>query len=189
MLDKTWLAQLRTAFEDLILQQQQVAGSYGQQESGTRHLNDLVEQGALFERIYTHPRLLAAVHEVLQQDFRLSGLHGRDPLPGYGQQGLHADWPTRAPNAPFQVVTSLWLLDDFSADNGPTRVVPGTHLVTSKLDKNMANPNSTHPRQVLITAQAGSVLVFNGHLWHSGTRNLSQKSRRVITCAFIELMA
>ena len=110
---------------------------------------------------------------------------GRDPLPGYGQQGLHADWTVRFKGEPFRAVTAIWLLDDFTGDNGATRVVPGTHRLPTPPPKSFANPASRHPEQTLIVANAGSVLVFNGHLWHSGTTNRSSGSRRVVQCTFV----
>src|SRR5262249_47409143 len=107
-----------------------------------------------------------------------------DPLPGYGQQGLHADWTARTPGEPFYAVTAIWLLDDFTKVNGATRLVPGTHLICGQPPKAMSDPASRHPNQVTVIAQAGSLLVFNGHLRHSGTRNNSANSRRVFQCTF-----
>jgi hypothetical protein len=170
-----WLEQLRKAFE-------QTAGN---QQSGTRHLKDLFNNGVVFEGIYTHPKVLAAVYHILRCPFRVGQLSGRDPLPGYGQQGLHADWLPRVPSEPFRIVTALWLLDDFTPDNGATRLVPGTHRLLTPPPKNMAAPTSRHPNQILVVAGAGSVLAFNGHLWHSGTRNETSRSRRVLQCQFV----
>ena len=48
-----------------------------------------------------------------------------------------------------------------------------------------ADPASRHPDERIIAAKAGSVLVFNGHLWHSGTTNKSSRSRRVVQCLFV----
>jgi ectoine hydroxylase-related dioxygenase (phytanoyl-CoA dioxygenase family) len=154
-------------------------------ESGTRHVKDLVNRDPIFERVYTHPRVLAAVYHVLGDAFRVGQIGGRDPLPGFGQQGLHADWPGRSKGEPFRVVTTIWLLDDFTAENGATRVVPGTHHMLGQPPKSFTDPASRHPDQRIITARAGSVLVFNGHLWHSGTANKSRCSRRVVQCLFV----
>ena len=53
------------------------------------------------------------------------------------------------------------------------------------LPKKMAQPESRHPDQKLITATAGSVLIFNGHLLHGGTRNEAGRRRRVLQCPFV----
>jgi ectoine hydroxylase-related dioxygenase (phytanoyl-CoA dioxygenase family) len=181
LIDADWLERLKAAFDS----EYEKGGRSRVNESGTRHVDDLVNRGAVFEGIYTHPRVLAAVHHVLCDEFRVGQVGGRDPLPGYGQQGLHADWTARARGEPFRIVTTICLLDDFTADNGATRVVPGTHHMLNPPPKSFANPSSRHPQQELIVAQAGSVLVFNGHLWHGGTANRSNRSRRVVQCCFV----
>lgn len=182
LIDKSLLERLRAAFEQVSAQQRH---SDNKRQSGTRHVNDLINEGDVFEQAYTHPKLLAAAYYVLNRPFRLAQMNGRDPLPGYGQQGLHADWGHREPNDPFQVVTVIWLLDDFTEENGATRIVPGTHRLKTP-PKAMADPASRHRDQISVTAAAGSLLIFNGHLWHSGTRNNSTVSRRALQCSFVE---
>lgn len=180
VVDANLLERLRAAFENAC-----VTSAGAVKESGTRHANDLVNQDQLFESVYTHPRLLAAVYHILQTAFRLAQINGREPLPGYGQQGLHADWTSRARGEPYRIVTSIWLLDDFTSQNGATRLVPGTHALLTQPPKNLADPSSRHPDQRVIVAPAGSVLVFNGHLWHSGTQNKTDQRRRVLQCSFV----
>ncbi len=131
-----------------------------------------------------HARVLAGVWHVLARPFQLGTVAWRNPRAGLGQQGLHADWPPRADAKVAYVVTGLCLLDDFTATNGPTRVVPGSHLIPSTVPKAQAQPLAHHPRQVTVAARAGSVVLFNGHLWHSGTRNTSGASRRVLQMSF-----
>ncbi len=182
VIDADWLARLRAAFESGC---QKDGGATVVKESGTRHLNDLVNRDAAFEGVFTHPRVLAGVYHVLRDAFRVGQIGGRDPLPGYGQQGLHADWTARSKGEPFRIVTTIWLLDDFTSENGATRVVPGTHQLLTQPPKSFADPASRHPDQRIIVAKAGSVLVFNGHLWHSGTANKSSSPRRVVQCSFV----
>jgi len=178
-----WLARLRTAFENAIGHGQTTAAG---KQSGTRHANDLIQKDVTFDGLLTHPKILGAVFHVLRRSFKVLVLGGRDPLPGYGQQGLHTDWyPRTSSDEPFSVVTAIWLLDEFIEKNGATRLIPGSHLTLKPLPKPMQQPESNHPDQTLIIAKAGSALVFNGHLWHSGTRNESNRSRRVLQCQFV----
>ncbi len=181
VIDQSRVKQWREAFEGVAAQERQAPG---RKETGTRHPPDLLNRGKVFEEVCTTPKVLAAIHYVLGRSFRLSQGAGRDPLPGYGQQGLHADWLPRQPKEPFYVVTTLWMLDDFTRDNGATRLVPGTHRLPGQVPKAMADPASHHLNELIVTAPAGSVLLFNGHLWHSGTRNNSQLSRRALQCIF-----
>jgi ectoine hydroxylase-related dioxygenase (phytanoyl-CoA dioxygenase family) len=182
IIDADWLSRLRAAFESGC---QNDGGATVVKESGTRHLNDLVNRDPVFEGALTNPRVLAGVFHILRDAFRVGQIGGRDPLPGYGQQGLHADWTARTKGEPFRIVTTSWLLDDFTGENGATRVVPGTHQLLTQPPKSFADPASRHPDQRIIVAKAGSVLVFNGHLWHSGTANKSSSPRRVLQCSFV----
>ena len=95
IIDAAWLEDLRTRFEELCQREGPGAGTEVHQEKGTRRLSDLVNKGAVFDRIYTHPQVLACIHHVIGRDFKLSSLNARDALPGEGLQGLHT--PTGAP--------------------------------------------------------------------------------------------
>jgi hypothetical protein len=172
VMDDRWLARVRAAFDSAL----------GQGHRHGQHVH-LACDDPVFDGIYTQPRVLAAVHHVLRRPFRTGPPVGRDPLPGHGLQGLHPDWGRQASEPP-QVVTVLWLVDDFTPANGATRVVPGSHLVPRPVPKALLQPERRHPDQKIIVAEAGSVLVFNAHLLHGGTRNESDGSRRALQCQF-----
>ena len=48
----------------------------------------------------------------------------------------------------------------------------------------LADQAADHPDQVLLTAPAGTVVVFNSHLWHGGTQNRSNRPRRALHSYF-----
>ncbi len=187
--ERGWLV-LKNAIDPIVLERMREAfenacgGNRNGKETGTRHPTELLDRDAVFTAVVTQPALLAAIYHILQRPFRLSQFSGRDPLPGFGQQGLHADWVARSPRDPYAVVTALWMLDDFTRDNGATRIVPGTHRQVNPVPKAMADPAAHHPQEIIVTGEAGSILVFNGHLWHSGTRNQSKQSRRALQCVY-----
>ncbi|MFM1913404.1 MAG: hypothetical protein RIR51_1242, partial [Bacteroidota bacterium] len=79
---------------------------------------------------------------------------------------------------------SIWLLDDFTPDNGSTRIVPGSHLLNLLPEKGMEDVNEKHPDEIRIIAPAGSVFIFNSHVWHGGTTNHTEKDRRSIHSYF-----
>lgn len=135
--------------------------------------------------IADHPRVLDCVRHILQRDFAVQHISGRNPLPGFGLQGLHTDWYVNPGEGAFVAATALWLLDDFTKTNGATRVVPRSHLDPAALPKQLRQPDAHHPHEQVVVAKAGSVLVFNGHLWHGGTRNQSNGPRRVIQCQYV----
>lgn len=170
-LDSAWVERLRLAF-----------AAARPQRDGTQHvrIDETTPELSAWRALDAHPAIPLAAARVLGRPYRIRDAHGRNPLKGYGQQGLHADWPHRSGDGLAFALTAIWMLDDFTPSNGPTRVVPGTHRLRTAIPKSLAQPLAHHPEEVLVTGRAGSVLLFNGHLWHSGTRNQSGAPRRAV---------
>ncbi|QHW32992.1 phytanoyl-CoA dioxygenase family protein [Paenibacillus rhizovicinus] len=173
------LEALRERYEALMAKS---AGTIAhQREAGTRRLFDLENQGPEFDAMYVMPKVLAAVWHLLGRDFRFVTLNGRDAVPGEGLQALHSDWPS-GPDGRLNAVTCLVMLDDFTPTNGATRVVPGTHRsgVNPAYDWPKGKAQEAHPDEVLVLAPAGSVAVMSSHLWHGGTQNRTDGTRRAL---------
>lgn len=153
-------------------------------EAGADRLADLVNKGSVFDIFYTHPRVLAGIAHVLGQSVKLSSLNYRAAKPGMGLQKLHVDWHEAVTPENYKVCNSIWLLDDFSNENGATRIVPGSHHSGVLPQDILANPEAPHPDEVIIEAPAGSVFIFNSHAWHGGTTNHTEKNRRSIHSYF-----
>ncbi len=138
--------------------------------------------GELFERAWTHPRLLAAVAHILGDEVVLTGLGFRCPAPGHGAQLLHVDHGHGVPAGEYQVCSAFLALVAFGEENGATRVVPGTH-VYGRIPP--VKPLTwRHPQERRLLGPAGTVFVFNGHLWHSGMPNRSQAARPALVMSF-----
>ena len=119
------------------------------------------------------------------QQQKVFSLNGRSALPGQGHQNLHVDWAAAVAPGDYQITNSIWMLDDFTPENGATRVVPGSHR-WGRLPKDaLADPGAPHPDEVLVVGKAGTCVVFNSHLWHGGTLNQTAKPRRAIHAAFV----
>ena len=179
VLDQASIAAMRSAIDELLdIARRDLTKKHG----GTLHLDELLETCATFDRAWSSPRVLAAVAHVLGADFQLSAAGYRGPQPGYGAQALHADDVPIGPGDPYRVATAIVALVDFTAENGATRVVPGSHREPVR----DASPETgrPHPRERIVTARAGSAVAFNGHLWHSGTRNASDARRDALQIVF-----
>lgn len=183
VLSRAQLAAIRSRLAELLALEGSKAGLEVHQEAGTDRLADLVNKDPVFDVCFTNPRLLACVSHVLG-DFKLSSLNFRAALPGSGSQALHAEGGPVTNPAQFQVCNSIWLLDDFTADNGATRTVPGSHRSGKSPRDVMADVHAAHPDEVLLLAPAGTVVVFNSHLWHGGTLNQSSLPRRAMHSYF-----
>lgn len=160
------------------------AGHETPQGGGVAALADLLNKGKIFDRCYTAPPVLAAARQVLGPEFRVNSLNYRASLPGQGHQGLHGDWAGAVPDGEFHILNSMWCLDDFTAENGATRAVPGSHRSGRSPQDDLDDPTDDHPDQLHLTAPAGSVIIFNAHVWHGGTLNRTDRRRRGMTMSF-----
>lgn len=142
---------------------------------GTRHLRGLDGRIPAVDELTRHPRLLSVVHQIISDDARLDQAALRSPQPGFGGQRLHTDDMPLAGGEPARVATAIVALCDLDADNGPTRVVPGSH----RRPDLQRNPSAVdpHPDEIRLIGSAGTAFVFSGHLLHSGTRNDSGTPR------------
>ena len=155
-------------------------------EAGADRLADLVNKGEVYDIFYTHPRVLAGIAHVLGPLIKLSSLNYRAAKPGMGLQKLHVDWHEAVVPGQYKVCNSIWLLDDFSKENGATRIVPGSHHSGVLPQDMLPDPEAAHPEEVIIEAPAGSVFIFNSHAWHGGTTNRIDKNRRSIHSYFCQ---
>jgi ectoine hydroxylase-related dioxygenase (phytanoyl-CoA dioxygenase family) len=146
----------------------------------TRRIFNLLARDPLFERVPLHPAVLPVAEEVLDRELLLSSLTAIEMQPGQAAQPFHADDGSYAlpkPHAPFNS-TAIWALTDFTADNGATRLVPGSH-------RRERNPRrGEQPEHVQAEMSAGSVLVYHGSLWHAGGENRSAGRRVAIVCNY-----
>ncbi len=151
-------------------------------QGGTVILPDLVNKDPMFEICFTHPRILAAIDHVVPKGFKLSSLVCRWVQPDGGKQPLHADWhpawwrDRKQPSDHF-ACNSLWMLDDFTVENGATRVVPGSHLGLTSPEDEMEDSEQPHPRENRLLGAAGTVVIFTGHTWHAGMLNKTATTR------------
>ena len=127
-IDRALLAALRLRVDELFTEEGVRAGSEFKQEPGARRLANLVDKGTVFQQAITLPRLLPYIAHVLGPQFKLSSLNVRSVNPhAEDAQPLHADMGAVADERGYWVCNTVWMLDDFTADNGPIRMVPGSH--------------------------------------------------------------
>ena len=118
-----------------------------------------------------HPLVLGALEHVLGPHFQLSGPTGIEIGPGEVEQVLHRDddiYPIARPH-PQLVTNVMWAFDDFTVENGATRLVPGSHHTL------LPPPDDTPVTYAEMPA--GSVMIYIGSLWHGGGANRTDKPR------------
>ena len=165
-----------------------LAGAENYVEKNTRRLANLAKKGDIFRSVFAHPTVIELVQAVLGPDFRLSMLNARDALPGGGpSQPLHsdADHGAKQDEKGYLACTAVWMLDDFTRRNGATRLIPGTHRIAQLPKEVLADVVAPHPDEIIVAGRAGDVLVFNGHCWHAGGANLTERPRRAILAHYL----
>ena len=180
-IDPDWLADLQHATERQFEVEGEAAGSEFKTESGSRRLANLVNKGEVFQRVVAEPRLLGFIELVLGAEFKLSSLNARSADPHNGtSQPLHADMGAIADERGYWVCNSVWMLDDFTTQNGPIRVVPGSHRWNQLPQDVMGDLSATHPDEEIITGPVGTVVIMNAHAWHGGTANRTDSPRTAL---------
>ena len=186
VLEPDVVGKLSRRFDEIVASEGDQAGIEVHQEPGTARLANLVDKDPLFDVCWNHPVALSGVAHVFGwRPFKLNSLNARAALPGQGHQRLHAD--SGVPETPgiYQNCNSIWMLDDFTKDNGATRVVPGSHRWQRLPADSMTDPRDPHPEEILLLGPPGSFVVLNAHLWHGGTKNTTGQLRRSVMGGFV----
>jgi hypothetical protein len=154
------------------------AGAEFRQEPGARRLANLVDKGDVFVECIIDPDVREHVGHVLGPRFKLSSLNARSANPhGEDAQPLHVDAGALPDERGYWVCNTVWMLDDFTTENGALRVVPGSHRWGRRPQDALADPQARHPDERLVTGGAGDLVVMNSHLWHGGTANRTERAR------------
>ncbi|MFZ0269823.1 phytanoyl-CoA dioxygenase family protein [Caulobacter sp.] len=165
---EAWREGLRDAFDAGVGTQDQWAAPRG---LGWRHA--LVDLDPVVQRTCRLPSLLAAGGQMLGAPFFLGQVEGREPLLDGGHQPLHRD------GVGVNAVAALVFLDPYGPDNGATRVVP------RPLDPGDLGGESDETLSLILTGEAGDILVFDADLPHGATRNRSGARRRSLLLSFM----
>lgn len=179
--------ELVNRLEELWTEEGDLAGVELVMEPGARRLANLLNKGDVFKRICSNRQILDLAKFVLGTNVRLSSFNARSVPPRTNPKlPLHADgiayagYSGKPAKIGFNAFTAIWMLNDFTCDNGATRIVPKTHLGGEDPYEVLDDICAIHPDEIVIEGRAGDVLVFNGHCWHSGGENRTNEQRRAL---------
>ena len=135
--------------------------------------------------LFEHSEVLSLLDLILKEGsyqesepYYLYNISARCPLKGHSGQQLHID--SNLPGMNYCIVANvLWALDDFTLENGATRVVPGSHKW-----KEFASDGLSHPDERRVTIRKGSAIIFNANLWHGGAENTTEESRWAVALGY-----
>lgn len=143
----------------------------------TQRVYALFAKTRAFDGPATNPLLLGVLDEVLGHH-QLSAPVGIQIGPGEKAQVLHRDdsiYPLPRPHGEV-VLNTMWPFDDFTSENGATRLVPGSHRSDSSPDEAGA---------IVAEMPAGSVMFYLGSLWHGGGANRTDRPRLGVILEYV----
>jgi len=138
----------------------------------TERVYTLVARGRVFWDIVLDPRVMAICEKFLQPNFLLTASQAIRIYPGEAPRAFHHDdkfYPMARPR-PMVSLSTIVAVDDFTALNGGTEIVPGSHLWG---DGVQVDPSTAKAMEM----PAGACIVFSGTLMHRGGANRSAAPR------------
>lgn len=126
-----------------------------------------------FVEVPLHESVLPIVEGVLDPNCLVSTLSSISIGQDETEQLIHSDDQVIGlPRpGPALVCNTMWALTDFTAENGATRLIPGSHLWDHYPDY------SKQYETIAAEMSKGSVLIWNGSLFHGGGANQTSQRR------------
>ena len=169
------VAEVRARLVEIAAAEVEDGTDYVYENGANQRVWTLLNKGDCFVELALDPVVNDLMGELLGGDFLLSNLDANIAGPGGNPMFIHADQsfvPEPWPPYPL-VANAMWMLDDFTAENGATRVTPGSHQFQRQPPFTVAD-DETQP----VCGPAGTVMVFDGRLWHQTGRNTTAGERR-----------
>ena len=138
----------------------------------TWRAHNLLAKTRAVDYLFLDPRLRAIVEGVIGRYTQINVTTLFNTLPGEIRQHLHQDdglWPIPRPRPSF-LSNALIALDDFEIENGATHVVPYSHLWHDR-------PVDQAAETEQVCMPSGTMLMWEGSLWHAGGANTSDRER------------
>ena len=162
----------------------------------TERVYTLVGRGRMFEEIAEDERVLAILDGLLRPGYLLTASQAICIHPGEAAQPIHHDdsfYPVPRPRPSYSYSTIV-AVDDFTAENGGTEVIPGSHRWSDAQiqghddgrRQDRAMPASLESRLVQMVVPAGTCILFHGTLMHRGGANRSAAPRLAFSNQYCE---
>tara|TARA_R110002095_G_scaffold216344_1_gene213183 strand:+ start:9717 stop:10496 length:780 start_codon:yes stop_codon:yes gene_type:complete len=151
----------------------------------TQRVGRLIIKAPVFIELLTHPLILEIWHSYLSTRMVCSSFASHSLLPSYNRYAWHRDFPywiegVSFPSSPLAVQT-LWVLSDFSPENGATAFLRGSHINNVDVSVHLQ-----HDEQIIATATPGDAILFDARTYHTARPNTTSQRRRCILVSYIQ---
>lgn len=186
-------AELAVFFRDTILdiaqkeRQNNTSFLYGYGNLAQRIYN-LINKTEAFDDLLSDRRL----HDILSKIFRrntfhqlynMSSWHANILSPGAAAQKLHADAAVPEPLPNWIIRANVnFLPEDYTTENGATLILPGSHKFVKH--PKAEDFDDIKNQLVPLEAKRGSIVIWNGHVWHQSGQNNSRSPRVAILACY-----
>jgi ectoine hydroxylase-related dioxygenase (phytanoyl-CoA dioxygenase family) len=119
-------AEINAEIDRIVAAEQDRAGTEVSVEAGATRISNVFNKSTAFDRLLELKPLLAASRHLIKGDFKVHGANMREPHKGHGQQPIHTD-AHKMSDGSVSLVNGVITFDDHTLENGPTRIVPGSH--------------------------------------------------------------
>lgn len=173
------LCEMRDRIDRVYAEQER---SFGKQALADIHEVDACRAPLIYDFAFaayaSHPAVLAVIRRFLGDWFILNLQNAviNRPQQEHHQSAWHRDLPYQnfVISNPL-AINALWVVDEFTAETGGTYVLPFTHKQERvPSDAYIAN------NAVVVTASAGSVVLFDSMIIHRAGANRSRSIRRAL---------
>ncbi len=155
-------------------------------QAHTQRVGRLVVKHPLFVELLCQPLVLAVWQHLLGSDLICSSWSANTVYPGHDRIGWHVDYPYWSKEPPWPAGhlagQTLWMLDDFTEENGATGIVPGSHHRRHPPD---APCDAWRADGKVLTGARGSVVFGHGAWWHTARPNRTETSRSCLLGMYI----
>ena len=168
-----------TEARDLILELAQQEKQEGRLvvQGAKERLYGLIYKGEFFAKLVQDKLILSVIEAILGEDIILGGFSAHILHPGAQKMGVHVDYPYWAMSSPFPTypileIQVIWMMEDFTADNGSPLFAAGTQNLATKPDLKQFENTAKK-----ITGTAGTAIISHGLCWHDTSENSSDRTR------------
>ena len=140
-------------------------------------LYGLIYKGDIFASMVQDSLILSVIKAIIGEDAVLGGFSAHILHSGAKNMGIHVDYPYWAMSAPYPKypileIQVIWMMEDFTANNGAPLFVPGSQNLATRPEQKKFDQTARK-----ITGTAGTAVISHGLCWHNTSDNTSDRPR------------